>query len=164
MFPPVDEEMTWDDATTPPPLRQGTAEDVEEELVAALTPTKLFDTDDDSVDINDITSADSDDVFFDDSILEASINGRKRFSRSHPFRKQGCTRNEDKNTKVSDEEDNVDESNEEEDSHSEHLGDYMEDVQEEGIDQVDNTGQRLKSRRNVGRVNYALFHSKGRKK
>ena len=48
MFPPVDEEMTWDDATTPPPLRQGTAEDVEEELVAALTPTKLFDTDDDS--------------------------------------------------------------------------------------------------------------------
>merc|ERR1712208_257493 len=86
MFPPVDEELTWDDSTTPPALRKLTDEEIDEELTSAVTKSKLFDSDDNSVDIDDLTSQDSDDVFFDESILEVSINGRKRFSRENPLR------------------------------------------------------------------------------
>ena len=88
MFPPVDEEMTWDNSTTPPALRKLTDEEVHEELTSAVAESKLFDTEDDFVDIEELTSQDSDDVFFDESILEVSINGRKRFSRENPLRRK----------------------------------------------------------------------------
>ena len=77
VFPPVDEEMTWDESTTPPPLRRRTDEEVDEELHSATEKTKLFDTDDDFVDIDDFTSVDSDGVFFDESILKVSIDSRQ---------------------------------------------------------------------------------------
>ena len=46
MFPPAEEEMTWDDSTTPPALRRLTYEDINKELTSATTKSKLFDTDD----------------------------------------------------------------------------------------------------------------------
>ena len=37
MFPPAEEEMTWDDSTTPPALRRLTYEDINKELTSATT-------------------------------------------------------------------------------------------------------------------------------
>ena len=70
MFPPAEEEMDWDNSTTPPALLKISEEDVDDELNSALIKTKLFDSDEEFMNIDDLTSQDSDDVFFDDSILE----------------------------------------------------------------------------------------------
>ena len=74
MFPPADEEMTWDNSTTPPALRKITDEEADEELNSAVASRELYSDDEESIVIEDLTSENTDDVFFDDSILEVSIN------------------------------------------------------------------------------------------
>ena len=84
MFPPNEEpygeveEMTWDNSTTPPALRELTNEDIDDQLNSVLVQNELYP--DESVVIDDLTSENSDDVFFDESILEVTIDGKRKFS------------------------------------------------------------------------------------
>ena len=80
--------MSWDNSTTPPALLKISEEDADYDLNSALIKTKLSDSDEESINVDDLTSLDSDEVFFDDSILEVSLNGRRKFSRGNPLRKQ----------------------------------------------------------------------------
>ena len=158
MFPPAEEEMTWDNSTTPPALLKISEEDADDELNSALIKTKLFDSDEDFMNIDDLTSQDSDEVFFDDSILEVSLNGRRKFSRGNPLRRQL-----DYKEKVRSNESNQYETErrDADDEYDEELDDLEPDDQNENlITSVD----RPKSQRQRERVDYALLHSTGRKK
>ena len=158
MFPPAEEEMTWDNSTTPPALLKISEEDADDELNSALTKTKLFDSDEDFMNIDDLTSQDSDDVFFDDSILEVSLNGRRKFSRGNPLRRQLDYKkkigNDDSNQYETEQRD-VD------DEYDEELDDLEPDDRNENLNI---SMGRPKSQRQRERVNYALLHSTGRKK
>ena len=150
MFPPVEEEMTWDNSTTPPALRRLTDEEINEELSSAVTKTKLFDTDDDFDDINDLTSQDSDDVFFDESILEVSINGRKRFSRENPLRGElGVKRHHEQEDRNRGEE-----TNDEDELEAENNEDKEDLVVED----------EARAHRQLERVDYALLHLTGKRR
>ena len=148
MFPPADEEeMTWDNSTTPPAMRKITDEEVDEELNSAVASRELFLNDEESIVIEDLTSENSDDdVFFDGSILEVSINGRRKFSRSNPLRRQMNPREitmEDATT-------NSDADDEQEGAR---------DTLSEATTEDDN---QQRPRRNVKKINYAMLHKKGR--
>ena len=172
MFPPVEEHenMAWDDSTTPPALRNMKDEDIEEELNSVLTDTKLFNTDDDDdpADIDILTSTDSDDVFFDDSILEVSIGGRRRFSRNNPVRKQLGARKRnmaDGDESNSDTEDNYG-GDEKEGSKDEENGpeDDEENNKSYNAAETDDNYEPARSqrqKRRVSKMDYALFHSEG---
>ena len=158
MFPPAEEEMTWDNSTTPPALLKISEEDADDELNSALTKTQLFDSDEDFINIDDLTSQDSDDVFFDDSILEVSLNGRRKFSRGNPLRRQLDYKkkigNDDSNQYETEQRD-VD------DEYDEELDDLEPDDRNENLNI---SMGRPKSQRQRERVDYALLHSTGRKK
>ena len=165
VFPPVDEEMTWGESTTPPALRRRTDEEVDEELHSATEKTKLFDTDDDFADIDDITSVDSDDVFFDESILEVSINSKRTFSRQNPLRRQVRVKENNPQTALEEESPKSSEmeagdgSDEwEEDSDKDDRTEETEETHDDILHVMES-----RPRRNVPEVNYALFHSRGRK-
>ena len=154
MFPTADEEMSWDNSTTPPALRKMTDEEVDDELHSALADTKLFDTEDDLDDI-DLTSIDSDDVFFDGSILEVSINRKRRFSRRNILRQQ-LTRKYNQHEDTS--EDSSDSKADDGEAENREADDESEEVREQH--RSDNPSSR--PRRNVKRVDYAILHSEGR--
>ena len=87
VFPPAEEdlEMVWDDTTTPPELVRITEDQIAEadrQIDDVLKPLKLFDTDD-TEDLDDFTAENSiNDVFEDDSILEASMDGVRKSRRN----------------------------------------------------------------------------------
>ena len=158
VFPPVDEdeEMVWDDTTTPPELVQTTEDQlarVDQQLDDATQPRKLFHADD-TTDLEDLTSEDSiDDVFDDDSILEVSIDGVRRFRRQNPLRRKLPVQ-----TQATEDTTDTDD----------------EDLTADGIeidenDQVDtdvpiDATPELRPRRNVQQIDYALYNSTGKKK
>ena len=144
--------MTWDNSTSPPALRELTNEDMDDQLNSALVQNELYP--DESVVIDDLTSENSDDVFFDESILEVTIDGKRKFSRSNPFRKQLNPRKNDEldETTTTDADDEHEETGE--DNRSEETTD-------DDNSKLNKSHQR--SRRNVGKVNYAILHKKGRK-
>ena len=108
---------------------------------------------------------DSDDVFFDESILEVSINSKRTFSRQNPLRRQ--VRVKENNPQPALEEDSPESSEME-------AGDAS-DEWEEDSDKDDRTEEteethddilhvmESRPRRNVPKMNYALLHSRGRK-
>ena len=175
MFPPVDEELTWDDSTTPIALRTPTEEDADEELNCALVDTKLFDPDDNFVDMDDLTSDDSDEVFFDGSILEVTIKGKRKFSRSHPLRQQLMKRKQLNSSDYSKSEnmDDEDEYDEENDVIQAGSIDYdpidveNDDQSRSGNDdqnnEVSNSLMETRPTRQLLRVDYAMLHSTGKK-
>ena len=158
MFPPAEEEMAWDNSTTPPAILKISEEDADDELNSALTKTKLFDTDDDFVDNSDLTSQDSDDVFFDESILEVSLNGRRKFSRGNPARKQIGYRK-----KVYHDNSNQDEV-EQGDADDEFDEELDEQENDDHAQDLNASVGNSRSRRQEERLDYALLHSTGRKK
>ena len=155
MFPPNEEpddeeiQMTWDNSTTPPALRKITDEEIDDQLNSALVENQLYS--DESLVIDDLTSENSDDVFFDESILEVTIDGKRKFSRSNPLRKQLNPRNDDQ----------LDATTTDADDEHEETG---EDNRSEETTDDDNSNPRThqRSRRNVKKVNYAILHRKGR--
>ena len=94
MFPTHDEEeLLWDHSTSPPefaPHNLPNVEPASDLLDVALQPRMLFVANNDyNIDQESLTSEDStDDVFADPSILEVSINGTIKFSRSCAFRRK----------------------------------------------------------------------------
>ena len=156
MFPPNEEpddeevEMTWDNSTTPPALRKITDEEIDDQLNSALVQNELYS--DESLAIDDLTSQNSDDVFFDESILEVTIDGKRKFSRSNPLRKQLNPRKNDQ----------LDVTSTDADDENEETG---EDNRPEETTDDDNSNPRThqRPRRNVDKVDYAILHRKGRK-
>ena len=118
-----------------------------------MTKSKLFDSNDNFVDIDDLTSQDSDDVFFDDSILEVSINGKKRFSRENPLRgKLGFHQ--------SYKQENIDKNEEADDEYEVEAED---DDEVESMEDINLKIHGTRPHRQVERVDYALLHLKGKK-
>ena len=151
MFPPADEEMTWDNSTTPPALRKLTDEQVDDEMNIALVNTNLYQTDDDdSFNLNDLTSKASDDVFFDESILEVSIDGKRKLSRSHPLRREIKRRLDDQEETSTESDANV----KDEDDRG------IESVQSEEATEIEEQNLQ-RPRRTVQRIDYSEFHRKG---
>ena len=161
MFPPAEEEMTWDNSTTPPALLKISEEDADDELNSALIETKLFDSDEEFMNMDDLTSQDSDEVFFDDSILEVSLNGKRKFSRGNPLRRQLDFKKkigtDDSNQYENERRDGDDEH----DEYYEELDDLEQNDKDENLD--DSVG-RSRLRRQKERVDYALLHSTGRRR
>ena len=154
MFPTADEEqqeMTWDNSTTPPALRQVTNEQADDDLNVAMVHTNLYPNDDDLVDNEDLTSVNSssDDVFFNENTLKAKA-GRK-FSRNNPLRRQVYTRNDGQHNESDDN-----------DGDDEYDGGENDRFNEEPPDE-DETEEGARSRRNIPKVNYKLFDREGRK-
>ena len=155
MFPTADEEqeeMTWDNSTTPPALRKVTNEEADDDLNVALVNTDLFPNDDDLVDNDDLTSIDSssDDVFFDDGTLQ--VKGDRKFSRSNPLRRQLFLRKDGQHGESTD--NDGDDEYEEEGLNNRFEGETTND--EKGVHQ--------RPKRNIPKVDYELFHKKGKKK
>ena len=179
-FPPVDEDddMTWDDETTPPELVKITEDQIDDanhRLDEALKPRKLFVTEED---LEDLTSEDSiDDVFQDDSILEVSINGKRRFRRqtalrrrqqTHPIGIENDDHTETEAEQTEDETDDQINENENDDHiHNEVVDESLAlpaDLEAEPNGIVDMEFQaKSRPKRRVQKVDYALYHSKGRK-
>ena len=155
MFPPNEEpneergEMTWDISTTPHALIKSNVE-IDDQLNSALVQNELYS--DESLEIDDLTSQNSDDVFFDESILEVTIDGKRKFSRSNPLRKQLNPRKNDQ----------LDVTSTDADDENEETG---EDNRPEETTDDDNSNPRThqRPRRNVDKVDYAILHRKGRK-
>ena len=141
--------MTWDNSTTPPALRNISNEEIDDQLNSALVHSQLYS--DESLVIDDLTSENSDDVFFDESILEVTIDGQRKFSRSSPFRKELNPRKYDKlsATNTTDADDEHEETGEDNRS-------------EETTEDNNSKPRTQRSRRNVGKINYAILHRKGR--
>ena len=177
-FPPVDEDddMTWDDETTPPELVKITEDQIDDanhQLDEALKPRKLFVTDED---LDDLTSEDSiDDVFQDDSILEVSINGKRRFRRqtalrrrqqTHPIEIDDHTETEAEQTE-DETDDQINENENDDHIHDEVVDESLAlpaDLEAEPNGIVDMEFQaKSRPKRRVQKVDYALYHSKGRK-
>ena len=154
MFPTADEEqqeMTWDNSTTPPALRQITNEDADDDLNLALVDTNLYPNDDDLVDNEDLTSVNSssDDVFFDEGNLK--VKDVKRFSRNNPLRRHAYPRTYDQY-----EESGENDGDDEYEGENDQLNEETQDDEEKGVYE--------KPRRNIPKVNYELFHKEGKKK
>ena len=148
MFPPVEEEMSWDNSTTPPALRKLTDEEADSELNSALVHTNLY-HDEDGSDSDNLTSVTSDDVFFDGSILEVSIGGKRKFSRSNLYRREVNQRK------------NVDTDTSEDDANiaDKRQNELQVEVESELVEE-----NLQRPRRNIERIDYDLLHNKGRKK
>ena len=146
MFPPADEEMTWDNSTTPPALRKITDEEADEELNSAVASRELYSDDEESIVIEDLTSENTDDVFFDDSILEVSINGKRKFSRSNPKRRQLNPR----------------EINKEDATTSGDADDEQDGARDTRPKATTEEDKQHRPRQNIKKMNYAMLHKKGR--
>ena len=153
MFPTHDEDdMVWDHFT--PPLEfNASLNDVYVPPIdqePALRRRILFHADDSNNDHESLTSEDTgDDVFNDPSILEISLNGTRRFNRSHAVRRQRYPiQDQDIGAIEADEDDG-----------------YIAEVEEDQID--DNAdvsdGHRARPRRNLKTIDYALFHRCGQR-
>ena len=162
VFPPVDEdeEMVWDDTTTPPELVHVTEDQLasaDRQLNDALQPVRLFDTADDD-NFLDLTSEDSiDDVFEDDSILEVTIDGTRRFRRQNAFRRklpvqihgtEGATSADDEDSTADDIEI---ENNKDEDAQVE-------------TDVPTDATPNSRPKRNIQKIDYAIYNGTGKKK
>ena len=95
----------------------------------------------------------SGDVFFDDSILEVIIDGKRKFSQSISLKRQRSPRNNDQldGTTNTDADDALEETGE--------------DNRSEETTNDDNSKPRTHQgpSRNIGKVNFALLHRKGKK-
>ena len=175
MFPTHDEEeLLWDHSTSPPefaPHNLPNVEPASDLLDVALQPRMLFVANNDyNNDQESLTSEDStDDVFADPSILEVSINGTIKFSRSCAFRRKPANQNTVETEHIIDVAGNLEhgytaEVEEEPEENTDDVDDieqgYTAEVEEEPVPTIDD---QARPKRRQKKIDYATFHRLGKK-